>query len=312
MAAAACARAPDAPPPGLKAATFAGGCFWGLELAYQRVSGVTATSVGYTGGPDPAPTYETVCAGVTGHAEAVQVYYDPAVASYADLLAVFFDKVDPTTPNRQGNDVGTQYRSAIYYHDDEQKAEAEKVRGGWEGGAAGGGRGSGEKGAGDDDVFTRPPPKKQNAQPPPPPPPPPRSRPSPTSTPSWRPTCSAGCWAPRLCPSWRRSAPTSWPSPTTSSTCRGGAGSAALSRRPKGARTRFGATGENKGGGGREEEEEGERVFFFALASLAVGGRCACWVLPILCPPHHPLSLSCDAVCELVCDVTGGGGNLIS
>ena len=129
MAAAACARAPDAPPPGLKAATFAGGCFWGLELAYQRVPGVTATSVGYTGGPDPAPTYETVCAGVTGHAEAVQVYYDPAVATYADLLAVFFDKVDPTTPNRQGNDVGTQYRSAIYYHDDEQKAEAEKVRG---------------------------------------------------------------------------------------------------------------------------------------------------------------------------------------
>ena len=125
MATAACARAPDTPPPGLKMATFAGGCFWGLELAFQRVAGVTATSVGYTDGPDPAPTYESVCSGRTGHAEAVQVYYDPAETSYEALLDVFFDKVDPTTANRQGGDVGTQYRSALYYHDDDQKRAIE-------------------------------------------------------------------------------------------------------------------------------------------------------------------------------------------
>ena len=128
MAAAACARAPDTPPPGQAMATFAGGCFWGLELAFQRVPGVTTTSVGYTGGPDPAPTYETVCSGTTGHTEAVQVYYDPSACDFTDLLAVFFAKVDPTTLNRQGNDVGTQYRSGIYYHDEEQKAAAENVR----------------------------------------------------------------------------------------------------------------------------------------------------------------------------------------
>ena len=138
MAAAACPRAPDTAPPGLAIATFAGGCFWGLELAYQRAPGVVKTSVGYTAGADPAPTYETVCSGGTGHTEAVQVYYDPAETTYADLLAVFFDRVDPTTLNRQGNDVGTQYRSGIYYHDEDQKKEAEKVRqeeekGGWKG-----------------------------------------------------------------------------------------------------------------------------------------------------------------------------------
>lgn len=127
MAAAACARAPVTPPPGQAIATFAGGCFWGLELAFQRVPGVTATSVGYTGGPDPAPTYETVCSGTTGHTEAVQVYYDPSACAFDDLLAAFFAKVDPTTLNRQGNDVGTQYRSGIYFHDDAQKAAAEKV-----------------------------------------------------------------------------------------------------------------------------------------------------------------------------------------
>lgn len=126
-AANACKLAPETAPPGQKIATFAGGCFWGLELAYQREPGVTATSVGYTGGKDPSPTYESVCRGVTGHAEAVQVYYDPAETTYERLLALFFERVDPTTLNRQGNDVGTQYRSAIYYHDDEQKALAEKA-----------------------------------------------------------------------------------------------------------------------------------------------------------------------------------------
>jgi len=89
------------------------------------VAGVTATSVGYTDGPDPAPTYDSVCSGRTGHAEAVQVYYDPAETSYEALLDVFFDKVDPTTANRQGGDVGTQYRSALYYHDDDQKRAIE-------------------------------------------------------------------------------------------------------------------------------------------------------------------------------------------
>lgn len=108
-------------------ATFAGGCFWGLELAYQREAGVTNTSVGYTQGKDPAPTYEKVCSGSTGHAEAVQVYYDPKETTYERLLDLFFERVDPTTANRQGNDVGTQYRSGIYYHDQEQKAAAEKA-----------------------------------------------------------------------------------------------------------------------------------------------------------------------------------------
>ena len=126
-AANACKLAPSTAPPGLQIATFAGGCFWGLELAYQREPGVTATSVGYTQGKDPAPTYEKVCNGSTGHAEAVQVYYDPKETSYERLLTLFFERVDPTTANRQGNDVGTQYRSGIYYHDDEQKKLAEKA-----------------------------------------------------------------------------------------------------------------------------------------------------------------------------------------
>ena len=121
----ACERAPESAPPGQEVATFAGGCFWGLELAFQREPGVTATSVGYTGGPDPAPTYETVCSGRTGHTEAVQVYYDPGEVSYERLLALFFAKVDPTTKDRQGNDAGTQYRSGIYYHSEAQKAAAE-------------------------------------------------------------------------------------------------------------------------------------------------------------------------------------------
>lgn len=119
-----CKRAPDEAPPGLKLATFAGGCFWGLELAYQRAPGVVSTSVGYLGGSDPSPTYESVCMGFTGHAEAVQVAYDPKETTYEALLDVFFERVDPTTLNRQGSDRGTQYRSVIYAHDPAQREAA--------------------------------------------------------------------------------------------------------------------------------------------------------------------------------------------
>lgn len=116
--------APKEAPEGLKLATFAGGCFWGLELAYQRVPGVRHTSVGYIAGHQPNPSYEEVCSGRTGHTEAVQCAYDPKEASYDQLLDAYFGRVDPTTLNRQGNDSGTQYRSGIYYHDDEQKEKA--------------------------------------------------------------------------------------------------------------------------------------------------------------------------------------------
>lgn len=122
-----CELAPTTPPEGLEIATVAGGCFWGLELAFQRVPGVMHTSVGYTAGQVPNPTYEEVCSGRTGHAEAVQMYYDPSEVSYEQLLDVFFQRVDTTTLNRQGNDMGTQYRSAIYYHSEAQKAAAEKA-----------------------------------------------------------------------------------------------------------------------------------------------------------------------------------------
>ncbi|KIY96497.1 peptide-methionine (S)-S-oxidereductase [Monoraphidium neglectum] len=120
-----CPLAPKEAPPGLKLATFAGGCFWGLELAYQRVPGVVSTSVGYTGGRDDAPTYESVCMGFTGHTEAVQVTYDPKEVTYRKLLDTFFERVDPTTRDRQGSDRGSQYRSAIFAHDEEQRQEAE-------------------------------------------------------------------------------------------------------------------------------------------------------------------------------------------
>ncbi|KAG1674721.1 hypothetical protein FOA52_013556 [Chlamydomonas sp. UWO 241] len=116
--------APKEAPPGLKLATFAGGCFWGIELAYQRVPGVTATSVGYTQGQKLNPTYEEVCSGSTGHTEAIQCTFDEKECTYDQLLDLFFDRVDPTSLNRQGNDRGTQYRSGIYYHDDAQKAVA--------------------------------------------------------------------------------------------------------------------------------------------------------------------------------------------
>ena len=108
-------------------ATLAGGCFWCLEAVYDQLKGVGSVESGYMGGAAPNPTYEQVCSGSSGHAEVVQVTFDPAVVSYRDLLAVFFTIHDPTQLNRQGNDVGTQYRSAIFHHSEEQKREAEAV-----------------------------------------------------------------------------------------------------------------------------------------------------------------------------------------
>src|SRR5690606_16075723 len=107
-------------------ATLAGGCFWCLEAVYDELKGVEDVVSGYTGGHVPNPTYRAVCTGDTGHAEAVQITFDPSVISYGDLLDVFFTIHDPTTLNRQGNDIGTQYRSAIFYHSPEQKAVAEQ------------------------------------------------------------------------------------------------------------------------------------------------------------------------------------------
>lgn len=108
-------------------ATLAGGCFWCLEAVYDELDGVESVESGYTGGQAANPTYEAVCSGRTGHAEAVQLTFDPKVVSYRDLLEVFFVIHDPTTLNRQGNDVGTQYRSAIFYHSHDQKVTAEAV-----------------------------------------------------------------------------------------------------------------------------------------------------------------------------------------
>ncbi len=111
----------------LELATLAGGCFWCLEAVFRELEGVAHVQSGYTGGHLANPTYEQVCRGDTGHAEAVQIAFDPTVISYLDLLEVFFAVHDPTTLNRQGPDVGTQYRSAIFYHNEEQRRAAEAV-----------------------------------------------------------------------------------------------------------------------------------------------------------------------------------------
>ena len=109
-------------------ATFGAGCFWGVESAFRRVEGVTSTSVGYAGGTLANPTYQDVCTGKTGHAEVVQVEFDPAVVSYDRLLDVFFDIHDPTQVDRQGPDVGSQYRSVVFTHDADQATAAETAK----------------------------------------------------------------------------------------------------------------------------------------------------------------------------------------
>jgi peptide-methionine (S)-S-oxide reductase len=111
----------------LEVATLAAGCFWCTEAAYSIIKGVERIEPGYTGGTVPNPSYEEVSTGTTGHAEAAQIYFDPEVISYREILEVFFTIHDPTSLNRQGADVGTQYRSAIFYHSQEQKAVAEKL-----------------------------------------------------------------------------------------------------------------------------------------------------------------------------------------
>ena len=119
----------NTPPPGQEIATLAGGCFWCLEAVFDQLEGVSAVESGYMGGQVTNPTYNQVCGGDTGHAEVVRVTFDPKVVSYADLLDVFFVIHDPTQLNRQGNDVGTQYRSAIFYHSPEQqRISKEKIK----------------------------------------------------------------------------------------------------------------------------------------------------------------------------------------
>ena len=110
-------------------ATLAGGCFWCLEAVFDELKGVKSVESGYMGGKTPNPNYDEVCSGASGHAEVVRVTFDPAELSYRDLLSVFFAIHDPTTLNRQGNDVGTQYRSAIFHHSADQKREAEELVG---------------------------------------------------------------------------------------------------------------------------------------------------------------------------------------
>ncbi|HSA36007.1 MAG TPA: peptide-methionine (S)-S-oxide reductase MsrA, partial [Methanomassiliicoccales archaeon] len=112
----------------LKKATFAAGCFWGVEARFMKVKGVAQTEVGYMGGHTESPTYRDVCTDRTGHAEVVQLTYDDSVVSYDGLLDVFWSSHDPTQRNRQGPDVGTQYRTAIFYHDEEQRSVAERSK----------------------------------------------------------------------------------------------------------------------------------------------------------------------------------------
>lgn len=108
-------------------ATFGGGCFWCVEAVFQEINGVLLVESGYTGGRSENPTYREVCSGMSGHAEVTRITFDPAVISFRELLYVFFSVHDPTTLNRQGNDVGTQYRSVVYYHSEAQKTETEEV-----------------------------------------------------------------------------------------------------------------------------------------------------------------------------------------
>ena len=112
----------------MEKATFGAGCFWGVEAAFRRVPGVTSTAVGYAGGTMPNPTYEDVCSDATGHAEVVEVTYDPEQVSYDELLELFWSVHNPTTLNRQGPDEGTQYRSAIFFHTPEQRDAAERSK----------------------------------------------------------------------------------------------------------------------------------------------------------------------------------------
>jgi len=113
---------------GLEIATFAAGCFWGVEDAFMKAKGVKSTRVGYTGGKSTNPTYEDVCTDKTGHAEAIQIKFDPKEISYKELLELFWSMHNPTTKNRQGPDIGTQYRSSIFYHSPEQEKTAKQVK----------------------------------------------------------------------------------------------------------------------------------------------------------------------------------------
>ncbi len=115
------------PPPGKEVATLGGGCFWCTEAVFDDLEGVEQVESGYSGGTVPNPSYRQVCTGTTGHAEVIQITFDPKVISYREILQVFFDVHDPTTLNRQGADVGTQYRSVIFYHTEEQKKIAEQT-----------------------------------------------------------------------------------------------------------------------------------------------------------------------------------------
>lgn len=113
---------------GTETATFANGCFWCTEAIFEQLNGVISATSGYTGGQTKNPTYKEVCTGETGHAECLQIVFDPAKISFDELLEVFWETHDPTTLNRQGNDIGTQYRSGIFYHNEEQKQKAEKYK----------------------------------------------------------------------------------------------------------------------------------------------------------------------------------------
>lgn len=112
---------------GYQTATFAGGCFWARQTEFAQLKGVKSVIAGYSGGTVAEPTYEQVCTGATGHAEAIQIVFDPTVISYADLVRIFLADIDPTTLNRQGPDEGTQYRSAIFYHDEAQRTTTQKI-----------------------------------------------------------------------------------------------------------------------------------------------------------------------------------------